>query len=89
MFRTFWLRVTTPFRRFRARRTLLLENLVLRQQLAVLKRKHPRPKLRAETSERIFLLSIDEFPRNFDKLRRLSYLSSSFDDCGTSFLREE
>ena len=30
---------------FRARRSLLLENLVLRQQLAVLKRKHPRPRL--------------------------------------------
>jgi hypothetical protein len=32
---------------FRARRTLLLENLALRQQLATLKRKHPRPKLAA------------------------------------------
>jgi putative transposase len=30
---------------FRAHRSLLLENLVLRQQLAVLKRKHPRPRL--------------------------------------------
>jgi putative transposase len=30
---------------FRARRSLLLENLVLRQQLAVFKRKHPRPRL--------------------------------------------
>jgi putative transposase len=30
---------------FRARRSLLLENLALRQQLAVLKRKHPRPRL--------------------------------------------
>src|SRR5712692_8404876 len=30
---------------FRNRRSLLLENLALRQQLAVLKRKHPRPKL--------------------------------------------
>ena len=29
-------------RLFRARRTLLLENLALRQQLAALKRKHPR-----------------------------------------------
>jgi len=29
----------------RARRSLLLENLALRQQLAVLKRKHPRPRL--------------------------------------------
>src|SRR5208337_2992513 len=32
-------------RLFRTRRSLLLENLALRQQLAVLKRKHPRPRL--------------------------------------------
>ena len=31
---------------FRARRSLLLENLVIRQQLAVFKRKYPRPRLR-------------------------------------------
>jgi len=30
---------------FRSRRNLLLENLVLRQQLVVLKRKHPKPRL--------------------------------------------
>jgi hypothetical protein len=30
---------------FRNRRSLMLENLALRQQLATLKRKHPRPKL--------------------------------------------
>ena len=30
---------------FRDRRSLLLENLTLRQQLTVLKRKHPRPRL--------------------------------------------
>ena len=35
------------FRFFRARRRLLLENLVLRQQLAALKRRHPRPRLAA------------------------------------------
>src|ERR1700737_1505542 len=34
-----------PF--LRTRRSLLLENLVLRQQLAVLKRRHPRPRLAA------------------------------------------
>ena|SRR5215469_5457700 len=32
---------------FASRRELLLENLVLRQQLMVLKRKHPRPRLAA------------------------------------------
>ena len=35
----------TLVRRFRGRRSLLLENLALRQQLAVLKRRHPRPSL--------------------------------------------
>jgi transposase InsO family protein len=33
------------FRTFRDRRSLMLENLTLRQQLVVLKRKHPRPRL--------------------------------------------
>jgi hypothetical protein len=33
------------FRLFRKRASLLIENLVLRQQLAVLKRRHPRPSL--------------------------------------------
>src|SRR5271163_3954554 len=47
MFRILWLLVTTIFRCLHARRALLLENLVLRQQLAVLKRKHPKPRLRA------------------------------------------
>src|ERR1022692_662766 len=47
MFRMIWLFVTTTFRCFTTRRTLLLENLVLRQQLAVLKRKHPKPRLDA------------------------------------------
>ncbi len=32
-------------RTFRTHRSLMLENLALRQQLAVLKRKHPRPRL--------------------------------------------
>src|SRR6202049_2894301 len=47
MFRILLLLVTTIFRCLHDRRSLLLENLVLRQQLAVLKRKHPRPRLRA------------------------------------------
>ena len=37
----------TILRICRARRTLLLENLALRQQFAAMKRKHPRPKLAA------------------------------------------
>jgi putative transposase len=35
----------TIFRLFRTRRCLLLENLALRQQLAVFKQRHPRPLL--------------------------------------------
>jgi putative transposase len=39
--------VASFLRIFRTRRSLLLENLALRQQLAALKRKHPRPRLAA------------------------------------------
>jgi hypothetical protein len=35
------------FRIFRSRSNLLLENLMLRQQLAVFKRRHPRPDIRS------------------------------------------
>src|SRR5260370_35476848 len=45
MFRFIHLFLGTLVRRFRARRSLLLENLALRQPLAVLKRRHPRPRL--------------------------------------------
>src|SRR5579864_3902544 len=41
----FQLLFCTILRLFRARRSLLLENLVLRQQLVALKRRHPRPRL--------------------------------------------
>ncbi|PYU21396.1 MAG: integrase [Acidobacteria bacterium] len=40
-----WLLAGVIFRLFRSRRRLLLENLALRQQLAALKRTHPRPRL--------------------------------------------
>ena len=45
MVQTIGLLLSSFLRSFRNRRSLLLENLVLRQQLAVLKRKHPRPRL--------------------------------------------
>src|SRR5260370_932167 len=45
MFRFIGLCLGTPVGLLRARRSLLLENLALRQQLAVLKRRHPRPRL--------------------------------------------
>ena len=45
MFRVFQLSFGVITRLFCSRDRLLLENLVLRQQLSVLKRKHGRPKL--------------------------------------------
>jgi putative transposase len=45
MFATIRLCVGTVARLFYRRRSLLLENLTLRQQLAVFKRRHPRPRL--------------------------------------------
>jgi putative transposase len=43
----------------RARRGLLLENLVLRQQLGVLKRRHPRPKL--DLLDKLFWVAVRRF----------------------------
>jgi putative transposase len=45
MFSLLFLWIGALIRLFRNRRNLVLENLVLRQQLAVLKRRHPRPSL--------------------------------------------
>jgi putative transposase len=45
MMETLGLLLGTILHLFRARRDLLLENLALRQQLAALKRRHPRPRL--------------------------------------------
>ena len=45
MLHTVGLLLASFFRLFHSRRTLLLENLALRQQLTVLKRKHPKPRL--------------------------------------------
>src|SRR6266436_5963516 len=47
MIDTFVLLVGAILRLLHSRHRLLLENLVLRQQLAVLKRRHPRPRLSA------------------------------------------
>ena len=47
MFNLFRLWCGAVIRIFGAHRSLMLENLALRQQLAVLKRKHPRPRLGA------------------------------------------
>jgi len=45
MVQTIRLLLSAFLRSFRDRRSLLLENLALRQQLSILKRKHPRPRL--------------------------------------------
>src|SRR6516162_10122556 len=45
MMNLFALLLGAIWRVFRARRELLLENLALRQQVAALKRRHPRPRL--------------------------------------------
>ena len=45
MFRYIVLSLGTLVRLLRARRSLLLENLALRQQLVVLKRRHPKPRI--------------------------------------------
>src|SRR6266446_744722 len=59
MFRFIGLCFGTPVRLLRARRGLLLENLALRQQLAVLKRRHPRPRL--DLLDKFFWVTIRRF----------------------------
>ena len=59
MFRFIGLGVGTLVRLLRLRRSLLLENLALRQQLAVLKRRHPRPRL--DLLDKLFWVSIRRF----------------------------
>src|ERR1700731_2727884 len=49
----------TLVRLLRARRSLLLENLALRQQLALLKRRHPRPRL--DLLDKFFWVAIRRF----------------------------
>src|SRR5438552_9108535 len=59
MFRFIGLCFGTLIRLLRARRSLLLENLALRQQLAVLKRRHPRPRL--DLLDQLFWVAIRRF----------------------------
>src|SRR5260370_3386127 len=59
MFRFIGLCLGTLVRLLRARRSLLLENLALRQQLAVLKRRHPRPRL--GLLDKLFWVAIRRF----------------------------
>jgi hypothetical protein len=50
------------FALFAVARGLMLENLALRQQLAVLKRKHPRPKL-GPLDKRFWVVALRFWPR--------------------------
>ena len=59
MFRFVGLCLGTLVRLLRARRSLLLENLALRQQLAVLKRRRPRPRL--DLLDKLFWVAIRRF----------------------------
>jgi hypothetical protein len=59
MFRFIGLFLGTLVRLLRARRSLLLENLALRQQLAVLKHRHPRPRL--DLLDKLFWVAIRRF----------------------------
>src|SRR6266851_1406828 len=59
MFRFIGLCLGTLVRLLRARRSLLLENLALRQQLAVLKRRHPRPRL--DLLDKLFWIAVRRF----------------------------
>jgi transposase InsO family protein len=56
MFRFLRVSLATLVRLFCSRKNLLLENLALRQQLSVLKRRHPRPRL--ELLDRLFWLIV-------------------------------
>src|SRR5258708_38469330 len=59
MFRFIGLCFGTLVRLLRARRSLLLENLALRQQLTVLKRRHPRPRL--DLLDKLFWVALRRF----------------------------
>jgi len=56
MLRLLRLLLVLTVRSFRSRRDLILENLALRQQLAVLKQKHPQ--LRLATSDKLFWVTL-------------------------------
>jgi hypothetical protein len=59
MFRFISLCFGTLVRLLRARGSLLLENLALRQQLAVLKRRHPLPRL--DLLDKLFWVAVGRF----------------------------
>jgi len=54
---------------FRSRRDLILENLTLRHQLSVLKRKDPRPRLAA--SDRLFWVTLRRFSSGWEEAQIL------------------
>ena len=68
MFRFIGLCLGALVRLLRALRSLLLENLALRQQLAVLKRRHPRPRL--DLLDKLFWVAIRRFYLQGQETRR-------------------
>lgn len=65
MFDLFRLWFGTILRIFRTQRSLVLENLVLRQQLVVLKRKHPKPRL--DPLDKLFWLVARRFLASMER----------------------
>jgi hypothetical protein len=65
MFRFMGLCLGTLIRVLRARRSLLLENLALRQQLAVMKRGHPWPRL--DLVDKLFWVAVRRFWSGWQK----------------------
>jgi hypothetical protein len=59
MFNPLALSIGSLLRLFRSHRSLVLENLALRQQLAVLKRRHPRPRL--DLLDKLFWIVVRRF----------------------------
>src|SRR5260221_800640 len=59
MFRFIGLGCRTLVLLLRVRRSLILENLALRQQLAVVKRRHPRPRL--DLLDKLFWVAVRRF----------------------------
>jgi hypothetical protein len=59
MYNLFWLWFGVLIRLFHSRGKLVLENLALRQQLAVLKRRHPRRRL--AVLDKLFWVAASQF----------------------------
>src|SRR5450631_3380936 len=75
MFDLFCLWFGAALRVFRNRQNLLLENLALRQQLVVLKRRHPKPRL--GLLDKLFWVAARQFWSQWKQSLFLSYARDS------------